>query len=85
MLIAIYIGMSGFRSVSGSSFGLFFVAGIVLFLLWLATKQRIIKISGCGGRSINIDARKLSKERTQELIDRVQLAKSVRMDYLSGK
>ena len=58
------------------------VAGGVLVLLWAISKQRQIKITSSGGRSMGFDVKKLNPGMAQELMDKVQSAKSARMDYL---
>lgn len=67
---------------SNNPSGIFFLAGFVLLAAWILTRQRIIRISSTGGESINMDVKQMSKEKIQEFIDSVQLAKSNRIDRL---
>ena len=47
------------------------------------SRQRVIKITSVSGKAIAIDVKKLTTARAEEFLDRVQSAKSARLDYLS--
>jgi hypothetical protein len=82
ILLGLFILMNAGMSGSGGAAALMFVVGLVLILPWAASKQRIIKITSNSGLSMGFDVKKLGPGKTQELLDKVQEAKSVRMDYL---
>lgn len=64
---------------------IFIVIGLALFGAWLLTKQRQIKITSSSGKSMGIDARRLTQQKSEEFIDKLQHAKSKRVDYLFKK
>lgn len=64
---------------------IFIVIGLALFGAWLLTKQRQIKITSSSGKSMGIDARRLTQQKSEEFIDKLQQAKSTRVDYLNKK
>jgi hypothetical protein len=64
---------------------IFIIAGLVLIVIWLITKQRLIKITANSGRTMGIDARRLSQQKSEEFLDKLQQAKSNRIDWLFKK
>ena len=85
LLIAVgaYIGIQG----NSDSQNAFLVAGfgLVLILAWLQTKKRVIKISSCAAPSLSIDVKRMSSEKSDEFMNKLQQAKANRMEYLFKK
>ena len=85
IIAGLYMALQAGSRVNSQDAFIFIVIGLALLGAWLLTKQRQIKITANSGRSMGIDARRLTQQKSEEFIDKLQQAKSKRVDLLFRK
>jgi len=69
----------------GNEYAIFYLVSFVLLAIWLLSRQRVIRISSNGGGSMNMDVKQMSKEKIQNFIDELELAKCNRIEILFNR
>ena len=82
--LAFIIIVNGSHDTTGI-LGILFVSAVVFVLLWLSSKQKIIKITSCSGKVMAMNIKNMTKEKAQDFLDKVQVAKVERINFLRSK
>ncbi|MBA3828991.1 MAG: hypothetical protein H0X33_08650 [Taibaiella sp.] len=83
--VAILAGLYTFLALSQNSNGpalLGFSLAAIMVIIWWVTRKRIIAIYPNGGRPLEMEANRMRSEEIKDFIEKVQLAKTQRLQTL---